>query len=364
MNIDFNKLIVFSIKKSKIIASLKYMFIIFELFSLKYFIMNKSLFISIIPKSIFNNPKIFKFAKQNLINEIYKKLRMNLINLNLIYVSGSVRFGNFLITINNAIIVCELLGCKKIVIQNNKKLFINHNIFYPKYNITIYPNHFFKERYSIIFNIGFLYSLNFKEIGNVNRFNIFKKEIFNNLPKIKTNSVDLSIYIRSGDIFNRRNKYTINYAQPPLCFYENILNKFKFRAIKIISENNLNPVIPILLKKYSPIRFKKQDLKYDIAYLANSYNIVSATSSFVISIIKLNDKIKFLWEYDFYKLSEKYFHLHPSVYTFSYNYTIYKMNPSFKYKNLMYPWKNSKKQREMMIKEKCNNYFSIIRPRI
>ena len=363
MNNDFNKLIVFSIKKSTITTSLKYMFIFLELFSLKYFIINNSSFISLFPKSIFNNSNIFKFAKQNLINEIYNKLKKNLININLIYVSGSVRFGNFLITINNAIIVCELLGCKKIVIQNSKKVFINHKIFYPKYNITIYPNKFFKERYSIMFNIGFLYSLRFKEIGNVNRFNILKKEILNNLPRLKTNSADLYIYIRSGDIFYKVNKYTYNYAQPPLCFYENILNNFKFRDVNIISENNMNPVIPILLKKYSPINFTKHDLKYDIAYLANSYNIVSATSSFLISIIKLNDNIKFLWEYDFYKLSEKYLHLHPSVYSFSYNYTIYKMDTSLKYKKLMYPWKNTKKQREMMIKEKCNNHFSIIKPR-
>ena len=80
--------------------------------------------------------------------------------------------------------------------------------------------------------------------------------------------------------------------------------------------------------------------------------------------MKLNDKIKFLWEYDFYPLSEKYLHLHPSVYTFPYNYTIYKMDSSLTYKKLMYPWINSKKQREMMMKEKCVNHFSIIKPRI
>jgi len=364
MNKDYNKEIVFRIKKPTITTYLKFIFIIFELFSLKYFAMNKSSFISNLPENIFNNPIIFKFAKQNLINEIYKKLRKNLFNINLIYISGSLRFGNFLIAINNAIIVCELLGCKKIIIQNNNKLFINHKILYPKYKITLYPNYNFRSKYSLIFNVGYLYNLKFKGIGNVNRFNILKEEILNNLPRLKTNSDDLCIYIRSGDIFYKINNYTIYYVQPPLCFYENILNKFKFRLVKIISENNLNPVIPILLKKYSIIEFKKQDLKHDIAYLANSFNIVSAKSSFVLSIIKLNDKIKFLWEYDFYPLSEKYLHLHPSVYTFPYNYTIYKMDSSLTYKKLMYPWINSKKQREMMMKEKCVNHFSIIKPRI
>lgn len=172
-----------------------------------------------------------------------------------------------------------------------------------------------------------------------------------------------SIYIRSGDIFGKLKKSISTYAQPPLCFYQNILNNFKFRYSYIISENKLNPVIPILLKEYSFLKYKKNSLKYDVAYLANSFNIVSAKSSFLVSIIKLNDKLSFLWEYNLYKLSEKYLHLHYSVYSFSYNYTIYKMDPSSSYKKLMDPWSNSQEQREMMIKEGCNNYFSIIGPR-
>jgi hypothetical protein len=172
------------------------------------------------------------------------------------------------------------------------------------------------------------------------------------------------MYIRSGDIFSIIKRAIYSYAQPPLCFYENILNKFKFRLIHIISENNLNPVIPILLGKYSFIKFKKNNIKYDIAYLANSYNIVSGKSSFLISIIKLNDNLKFVWEYDLYKLSERYYHLHPSVYSFSFNYTIYKMDTSSEYKKFMYPWLNSRKQRKIMIKEKCKKYFTIIKSRI
>ena len=37
----------------------------------------------------------------------------------------------------------------------------------------------------------------------------------------------------------------------------------------------MNPVIPILLKNYSFIKYKKNNFKYDIAYLVNSFNIVS-----------------------------------------------------------------------------------------
>ena len=40
------------------------------------------------------------------------------------------------------------------------------------------------------------------------------------------------------------------------------------------------------------------------------------------------------------------------------------MNLSKKYKKLIYPFKNSEKQRKQMIKAKCDNNFHIIPPRI
>ena len=200
----------------------------------------------------------------------------------------------------------------------------------------------------IIINIEFFYyQLNFTLLGKVNRFEIFRNEILNNLPNVKTNFNDLYIYIRGGDIFSHLNtslSFCPDYYQPPLCFYKSVLSKFIFRKITIISEDASNPVIPILLKEYPFIKLNKNNLKLDISYLVNSYNIISATSSFIVSIIKLNQNIKFLWEYDIYQLFEKYLHLHYSVYTFSYNYTIYNMNASENYKKIMYPFHYTEQQ--------------------
>ena len=112
------------------------------------------------------------------------------------------------------------------------------------------------------------------------------------------------------------------------------------------------------------VKYVKNNIKLDISYLANSYNIISAKSSFIVSIVKLNNNLKFLWEYDFYKLSERYLHLHYSVYTFSFKYIIYLMKASKNYKKLMFPFINSKRQRELMIKENCDDNFYIIPSRI
>ena len=58
---------------------------------------------------------------------------------------------------------------------------------------------------------------------------------------------------------------------------------------------------------------------------------MSAKSSFLVTAIKLNDKLQTLWEYDYYKFSERYVHLHYSVYKFSFTYKIYKMDASKMY---------------------------------
>ena len=182
---------------------------------------------------------------------------------------------------------------------------------------------------------------------------------------MKINLDEVYIYIRGGDVFRHLNRSSnILYIQPPLCFYKSILNQFNFRKFAIISEDKANPIMEILLKEYPYIKYNKNNIKLDISYLVNSYNIVSAASSFVVSIIKLNKNLKFLWEYDFYILLQRYLHLHHSVYSFSFSYTIYKMNSSKNYKKLMFPFHNSEKQRNLMIEEKCDNYFQLFLPRI
>ena len=324
-----------------------------------------SLFPNIYSKS--NSSKIFNNIKSALKDKIYIMMKKNITNINSLYIKGALRFGNYLISLNNAIIFCEVLGCKKIILEYNRNGFINNKIFYEKYNIIIDSNCSFNfiDNNSIIVDVRFFfYRLNFTDFGKVNRFYVLRKEIINNLPKVKLNFDDLFIYIRGGDIFRILNKSVQHYTQPPLCFYKRILNEFNFRKVTIISEDKFNPVISVLLEEYSYIKYNKNNIKLDISYLVNSYNIVSATSSFILSIFKLNQNLKFVWEYDFYKFIERYLLLHYSVYTFSLNYIIYKMNIHDHYKKLMYPFQNSQEQRNVMIKEKCENNFYIILPRI
>jgi hypothetical protein len=279
----------------------------------------------------YKNSKIIKRELQDLLN-------INIKYLDSLFIIGSYNFGNFIISLNNAIIFCEIFHCKKIILQSNNNTFINNKIYYQKYNLIIENNsNIISTNNSLIEHLDIIYyKLNFSRLGNINRFHVFREEILNNIPIVKVHPDDLYIYIRGGDAFQIINKPCPGYAQPPLCFYENALNKYKFRKIRIISEDKSNPVLILLEKKYH-IKYIKNDLKLDISYLANSY---------------------------IYILSDRYLHLHYSVYTFSFKYMIYKMKATESYKKSMSPFINSENQRELMIKEKCYNNFTIVPPRI
>ena len=303
-------------------------------------------------------------------NDILKKFSENIgeelgAGMEIVF-NMNFNFGNQIISLNKLIFYCEIIGCKKIILDKNNGLYINHNIKDKKYNlkIEVVENDMVFNGYGITDLDPDFYNTIFN-LKIENRFNIFKKEILKNLPKVKTNKNDLYIHIRGGDIFKNRNpSFAPDYAQPPLCFYRKVINNNNFRKIIIISEDTENPVINKLIKENNNIIYKPHSKKKDIAYLAYAYNIIGSISSFLISIIKLNNKLKYFWEYNIYLTSLKVPHMHHSIYNFTRNYTIFRMEPSEKYKNEMIIWEDSDDQLNFMINETCTNDFTIIKPNI
>ena len=297
-----------------------------------------------------NNKK--KLMKKIILSKIFKYTFKNIKKVNSLFIKRKGRFGNFFLSINKAIKYCEILNCKQIIIEKNNNIFINKRIFYNKGNFTIETNEAFnlRDNYSINLDYYYIFINSFGYFRNINKLKIFREQLLNNLPKVLIHPYDLYIYIRSGDIFVHAHR---NYNQPPLCFYAKILDLFKFNKVYIISENKLNPVIPILMRKYSYLKKTRNNVKLDISYLINSYNMVEAKSTFFSTSIQLNNKLKFLWSYDFDSSSSRVY--------LDFHFIIYKMNSSINYRTIMKPWTNSPRQRRLMIEEKCLNNFDIIK---
>ena len=268
-----------------------------------------------------------------------------------------------MLCLNNILYYCEILGCNNIYLNSSNNWHIKNNINANKTHISIIPSSKINckgdQTLCIPFEGGLC--LNPLVIKQKIRLNIIKNEIKRNLPKIFVKKNDLYIHIRCGNIFE--NELNPSYSQPPLCFYQKILKNFKFENIFIISGNDNSPVISKLLSEFPNIIHKNNSLELDFSYLCNAYNLVGSVSSFLITAIKFNDNLENYWEYDIYRKSEKFLHLHHDIYNFPRKFTIYKMYPSIKYKNEMFSWKNEKDQLQLMIKEKCLKSKFIIQKR-
>ena len=142
----------FKKKINKIIYFLKYIIIFFGLLIFKCLINIRYKSSSISNRNLKNNQsQKINFIKRNIYNIIKNKTCINTL-----YIKGYLRFGNYLISLNNAIIFCEFSGCKRIIINND---FFKHNIFYQQYNITIESNYSsnYIENDSMIFEIRFFF---------------------------------------------------------------------------------------------------------------------------------------------------------------------------------------------------------------
>lgn len=363
------------IKKYLIIIKLYYIiYILFLLYNLKFqiFSNNKRFFkeeekdyikYSLLKsKPVENNNSLIIKEKKDILNKISKDIRKNLKFINKIFIITNIRFGNAISLLNKFIFYCEIIGCKSIILDKNIYSLIKNKIKIKTNNITIEVEDI--SKYKINSNDTLFYdaSLFFYYFFNIKpeiRFHLLRDEILQNLPKVNCFDKDLYIHIRSGDIFT--SNIISCYSQPPLCFYRILIESFEFHNIYIISLDKENPVIKKLINQSSHIIYQKNSFLKDISILINAYNVVCSISSFLVTILQINYNLIKLFDYNLYKLDQKYKHFHYDLYKYyNRNFTIYRMEPSPNYLKVMQNWKNSKIQRKLMVKEKCINFFRII----
>lgn len=300
--------------------------------------------------------------KKNILEMFSKALKKNITVINSIFINIACRFGNCLLILNKLLFYCEIVSCNSIILNKEFFWFIKNNITIEKSNITISADEYnnYINSSALIYDSWDIY-FNCFMIKPEIRINYLRNEILLNLPKIIIDYEDLYIHIRGGDVFDVTPHYA--YAQPPLCFYKNILKKFNYRKAFIISEDTRNPIIKKLINKNPDIiLFTNNPIEKDISILVNAYKIVNSMSSLVNSIIPLNYNLRFLWEYNIYQMTEKIYHYHYDLFKYpNNNFTLFKMDSSQNYKNKMSVWKNRRNQVKLMLKEKCINEFLVIK---
>ena len=307
----------------------------------------------------YDNITLLKEYRDQILEVFSKNVKKNITSVENLYIDEELKYGNQLLLINKVIFFCQIIKCKKILLSPYTHVHIKNKIIDKKFNITIerYNNSGEKEILFHYLPFPYYYFLQYKI---ENKFYIFKDEILKNLPQINVDPNDLYIHIRGDDVFLNP-KAGPPYAQPPFCFYKRLIDNFDFNNIYIVSTDKLNPIIDVLIKSYSNVKYmNNSSLEKDIAYLTHAYNIVGSVSSFLIGLIKLNNNLKNFFEYDLYQLKERVYHLHHSIYNYKRNYTIFQMSSSKNYKKYMFIWKANRKQIYILLKDKYLKKFKII----
>ena len=302
-----------------------------------------------------NNSSANLKVKQKLKHEFETKFKKNVSLLKNIFFKRPSNFGNQIAGLNNIIYYCEILGIKNIYFNSKYNWYIKNDINTDKIHISLMNSKEIdcnsNESLCGLVNRDFFIPIVVKA---ERRSLILKEEIKRNLPIIKTNKLDLYIYIRSGDSFRVNGN---GYTPAPYCFYQKILNDFKFKNIIIISMDKKSPILRKLLSDYPYIEHKLQSKEKDLSSIIYAYNLVNSFSSFSQESISFNDNLINLFEYEVYKADSTILHFHYDVDKLNKTFTIYRMKPSEKYFNKMYKWRNTEEQREELFKDKCKYDF-------
>ena len=321
--------------------------------------------------------KVFDKYKNELSDEEKNKLKKGILDgysslfhrqytkIDTIIFDKRMNTGNGLYCINNFIYFCEILGCKKIYLSK-KYWFIKKPIYDKELDVTIgpYDKDSYDQESTILIEeqTSFDDSVkNFKDKFIPVRLYILKDEIMSNAKLKDLNEQDLVINIRSGaDVFSPSSYAPGSYHQPPLCFYQTIIETFNFTNIYVVANGKENPVINELLKLYNNAKYVEGNEEDHAGMILSAKNLVLGTSSFAIELMKFNDNLKNVFFYDLIEEKDKnYWHFSEKHWR-PLKYNLFIMNPTKEYVEIMVPWRKKEIQFKRMIDEKCNKKFRIV----
>lgn len=254
------------------------------------------------------------------------------------------RFGNNILQLINAISLCMYLNIKLIFIPDSF-WFINCSIQGP-----IRFAKFFVKKHNR-FNIlqgHFFYGYDFWKYPSVEYDYFLTPHLQSILSHSKIeNQEDLVLHIRTGDVFTRN--VPPNYAQPPICFWEKIIEKYPNNSVVLLIQDYKNPMIKILAEKYPNTIIKNISEIEAISEIFFSKNIGISFGTFSSSIIRISNIFQKVYLFGhslgLLKICNKYKRLKE----------VYFINESESYKKIMYPWRSLSKQVLFLLNCSCQN---------
>jgi hypothetical protein len=156
---------------------------------------------------------------------------------------------------------------------------------------------------------------------------------------------DLTIHIRSGDLFDG-DGVNWTYIIPPLYYYVTIIETGNYKNIYLICEDTKNPCVNKLLELYPSIHFSMNDISDDIKLIMRSTNVVCSYGSFVPALLNMTEYTKKLYIPSYFK---QFIHLS----LFNPRIEVIQIDLD-EYKNEIGSWRNTARDKNMMITYKMN----------
>lgn len=222
-----------------------------------------------------------------------------------IHIVGDANFGNAMIKVANAVCLAKYSGITAISHEIQSffpNVFTLDNIRITRKNSSTgsLVGEFFNRVSFIEEEMFSSFSNAVEEIASV----YLNQDVGNWTSKHKvSNEKSLVIHLRSGDVFNRSNPHPL-YGQPPLKFYEAILDKDSYDTLIVVAECEANPVLAALkeiaLQRKLDFIFSLNSLFDDLQLIRCCKNIAVSRGTFCPPSI-LSGKIKSnIYIYDYY----------------------------------------------------------------
>ena len=112
---------------------------------------------------------------------------------------------------------------------------------------------------------------------------------------------NLVIHIRSGDVFESSNPHS-SYGQPPLAFYQRIIEDNAWEGVLLVYENEANPVIQRLRDYLTATGLahavQSSDVTQDLTLCLRSTHLVCSTGTFLWPVIAVSTNLKSIYVFD------------------------------------------------------------------
>ena len=154
----------------------------------------------------------------------------------------------------------------------------------------------------------------------------------------------VTIHLRGGDVFGTREAK--NYGQPPLSFYQKVLEHCRARHVHIVYQDELNPVLTRLISlcEEKSIGYTTQSgsLTEDIETLMGAQTLAVGRGTFLPAVVGLSDHIKRVYYF------EDKFTLQPPRNGFEV-FRVFDSHGEYRRSVLSGNWENRPEQRALML---------------